>query len=113
MNAMNAMDEHSNMSILYLCYPRAEKYIESRGFKFDSRIIQHQSFGFYDYNNLQLNAFVLYQIAEYCLKKMYFLNSQDYPILAVCIFTSTERPEAIDKELFILVILLQNRLFKQ
>jgi len=102
MNAINAMAEHYNMPILYSCHPRAKKYIESRGFKFDHRVIQHQPLGFHDYNNLQLNAFCVVSDSGTLPEESAFFNSKGFPIPAVCIRTSTERPEALDKGVFIL-----------
>jgi len=102
MNAVNAMAEHYDMPILYSCHPRAKKYIESRGFKFDSRVIQHQPLGFHDYNNLQLNAFCVVSDSGTLPEESAFFNSKGFPIPAVCIRTSTERPEALDKGVFIL-----------
>lgn len=102
MNAVNAMAEKYDMPILYSCHPRSKKYIETRGFKFDSRVIQNQPLGFHDYNNLQLNAFCVVSDSGTLPEESAFFNSKGMPIPAVCIRTSTERPEALDKGAFIL-----------
>ncbi|MEG2820531.1 MAG: UDP-N-acetylglucosamine 2-epimerase (non-hydrolyzing) [Muribaculaceae bacterium] len=102
MNAVNAMAERYDMPILYSCHPRSKKYIETRGFKFDSRVIQNQPLGFHDYNNLQLNAFCVVSDSGTLPEESAYFNSQGMPIPAVCIRTSTERPEALDKGIFIL-----------
>ena len=102
MNAVNAMAEKYNMPILYSCHPRSKKYIETRGFKFDSRVIQNQPLGFHDYNNLQLNAFCVVSDSGTLPEESAYFNSKGMPIPAVCIRTSTERPEALDKGIFVL-----------
>lgn len=102
MNAINAMAEKYDMPILYSCHPRAKKFIETRGFKFDSRVIQNQPLGFHDYNQLQLNAFCVVSDSGTLPEEGAFFNSKGLPIAAVCIRTSTERPEALDKGVFIL-----------
>jgi len=102
MNAINAMAEKYDMPILYSCHPRAKKFIETRGFKFDSRVIQNQPLGFHDYNQLQLNAFCVVSDSGTLPEESAFFNSKGLPIAAVCIRTSTERPEALDKGVFIL-----------
>ena len=102
MNAVNAMAEKYDMPILYSCHPRAKKFIETRGFKFDSRVIQNQPLGFHDYNNLQLNAFCVVSDSGTLPEESAYFNSKGMPIPAVCIRTSTERPEALDKGAFIL-----------
>lgn len=102
MNAVNAMAEKYDMPILYSCHPRAKKFIETRGFKFDSRVIQNQPLGFHDYNQLQLNAFCVVSDSGTLPEESAFFNSKGLPIAAVCIRTSTERPEALDKGVFIL-----------
>lgn len=97
MNAVNAMAENYDMPILYSCHPRSKKYIEKRGFQFDSRVIQHQPLGFHDYNKLQQNAFcVVSDSGTIPEEASYFM----FP--AVSIRTSTERPEAMDKGVFII-----------
>lgn len=102
MNAVNAMAEKYDMPILYSCHPRSRKFIEQRGFKFDKRVIQHQPLGFHDYNNLQMNAFAVVSDSGTLPEESSFFLSIGNPIPAVCIRTSTERPEALDKGNFIL-----------
>lgn len=102
MNAVNAMAEKYDMPILYSCHPRSKKYIDQRGFKFDKRVIQHQPLGFHDYNNLQMNAFCVVSDSGTLPEESSFFLSIGNPIPAVCIRTSTERPEALDKGNFIL-----------
>lgn len=102
MNAVNAMAVKYDMPILYSCHPRSKKFIEKRNFKFDKRVIQHQPLGFHDYNNLQLNAFCVVSDSGTLPEESAFFNSKGLPIPAVCIRTSTERPEALDKGVFIL-----------
>lgn len=97
MNAVNAMAKKYDMPILYSCHPRSKKYIEVRGFKFDKRVTQHQPLGFFDYNKLQQNAFcVVSDSGTVAEEGSYF----KFP--AVSVRTSTERPEAIDKGVFII-----------
>ncbi len=102
MNAVNAMAQQYDMPILYSCHPRSKKFIEQRGFKFDERVIQHQPLGFHDYNNLQMNAFAVVSDSGTLPEESSFFLSIGNPIPAVCIRTSTERPEALDKGNFIL-----------
>ena len=102
MNAVNAMAEKYDMPILYSCHPRSRKFIEQRNFKFDKRVIQHQPLGFHDYNNLQMNAFAVVSDSGTLPEESSFFLSTGNPIAAVCIRTSTERPEALDKGNFIL-----------
>ena len=102
MNAVNQMAEKYDMPILYSCHPRSKKFIEQRGFKFDKRVIQHQPLGFHDYNNLQMNAFAVVSDSGTLPEESSFFLSIGNPIPAVCIRTSTERPEALDKGNFIL-----------
>lgn len=102
MNAVNAMAEKYDMPILYSCHPRSNKFIEQRGFKFDSRVIKHEPLGFHDYNNLQMNAFCVVSDSGTLPEESSFFLSINNPIPAVCIRTSTERPEALDKGNFIL-----------
>lgn len=102
MNAVNAMAEKYDMPILYSCHPRSKKYIETRGFQFDSRVIQNQPLGFHDYNHLQLNAFCVVSDSGTLPEESAYFNSKGMPIPAVCIRTSTERPEALDKGIFVL-----------
>lgn len=102
MNAVNAMAQKYDMPILYSCHPRSKKFIDQRGFKFDKRVIQHQPLGFHDYNNLQMNAFAVVSDSGTLPEESSFFLSIGSPIPAVCIRTSTERPEALDKGNFIL-----------
>lgn len=102
MNAVNAMAEKYDMPILYSCHPRSKKFIEERGFVFDKRVIQHQPMGFHDYNHLQMNAFAVVSDSGTLPEESSFFLSVGHPFPAVCIRTSTERPEALDKGNFIL-----------
>ena len=102
MNAVNAMAEKYDMPILYSCHPRSKKCIETRGFKFDSRVIQNQPIGFHDYNHLQLNAFCVVSDSGTLPEESAYFSSKGMPFPAVCIRTSTERPEALDNGVFIL-----------
>lgn len=102
MNAVNAMAEKYDMPILYSCHPRSKKFIEQRKFEFDKRVIAHQPLGFHDYNNLQINAFCVVSDSGTLPEESSFFLSIGNPVPAVCIRTSTERPEALDKGIFIL-----------
>ncbi|NLW01192.1 MAG: UDP-N-acetylglucosamine 2-epimerase (non-hydrolyzing) [Clostridiales bacterium] len=102
MNAVNAMAEKYNMPILYSCHPRSRKFIEQRKFAFDKRVIQHKPLGFHDYNNLQMNAFAVVSDSGTLPEESSYFLSIGKPFPAVCIRTSTERPEALDKGNFIL-----------
>lgn len=102
MNSVNAMAQKYDMPILYSCHPRSAKYIEKRGFKFDSRVIQNKPLGFHDYNNLQMNSLAVVSDSGTLPEESSFFLSIDKPIAAVCIRTSTERPEALDKGNFII-----------
>lgn len=102
MNAVNAMAEKYDMPILYSCHPRSKKFIEQRDFKFDYRVIQHQPLGFHDYNNLQMNAFAVVSDSGTLPEESSFFLCVGNPIPAICIRTSTERPEALDKGNFVL-----------
>ena len=102
MNAINAMADKYEMPILYSCHPRSAKYIEKRGFVFDKRVIQNKPLGFHDYNNLQMNAFVVVSDSGTLPEESSYFLSVGNPFPAVCIRTSTERPEALDKGNFIL-----------
>lgn len=102
MNAINAMAEKYDMPILYSCHPRSAKYIEQRGFKFDSRVIQNKPLGFHDYNNLQMNAYAVVSDSGTLPEESSFFLSVENPFPAICIRTSTERPEALDKGNFII-----------
>lgn len=100
--AINKMAEKYDMPILYSCHPRSKKRIESTGFKLDSRVIQHEPLGFHDYNCLQMNAFAVVSDSGTLPEESSFFTSVGHPFPAVCIRTSTERPEALDKACFIL-----------
>jgi len=102
MNAINNMAEKYDMPILYSCHPRSNKYIESRKFIFHKNVVQHQPLGFHDYNNLQLNAFCVVSDSGTLPEESAYFGSREKPFPAVCIRTSTERPEALDKGVFIL-----------
>lgn len=97
MNAVNAMAETYDMPILYSCHPRSKKYIEARGFQFDCRVIQHKPMGFFDYSKLQQNAFCVVSDSGTIPEEGAYFK---FP--AVSIRTSTERPEAMDKGVFII-----------
>ena len=101
-NAINAMAEKYDMPILYSCHPRSKKRLEATGFILDSRVIQHEPLGFHDYNCLQMNAFAVVSDSGTLPEESSFFTSVGHPFPAVCIRTSTERPEALDKGCFIL-----------
>ena len=101
-NAINTIAEKYNMPILYSCHPRSKKRIEQTGFKLDSRVIQHEPLGFHDYNCLQMNAFAVISDSGTLPEESSFFTSIGNPFPAVCIRTSTERPEALDKACFVL-----------
>lgn len=100
--AINKMAEKYDMPILYSCHPRSRKRLESSGFKLDPRVIQHEPLGFHDYNCLQMNAFAVVSDSGTLPEESSFFTSVGHPFPAVCIRTSTERPEALDKACFIL-----------
>lgn len=102
MKAINAMAEKYSMPILYSCHPRSAKYIEQRRFEFDKKVIQNKPLGFHDYNNLQMNAFAVVSDSGTLPEESSFFLSVNRQFPAVCIRTSTERPEALDKGNFIL-----------
>ena len=99
-NAINAMAEKYDMPILYSCHPRSRKKLEAMQFKLDSRVIQHEPLGFHDYNCLQMNAFAVVSDSGTLPEESSFFTSVGHPFPAVCIRTSTERPEALDKGCF-------------
>ena len=101
-NAINAMAEKYDMPILYSCHPRSKKRIQATGFVLDKRVIQHEPLGFHDYNCLQMNAFAVVSDSGTLPEESSFFTSVGHPFPAVCIRTSTERPEALDKACFIL-----------
>ena len=100
--AINRMAEKYDMPILYSCHPRSKKRLEASGFTLDSRVIQHEPLGFHDYNCLQMHAFAVVSDSGTLPEESSFFTSIGQPIPAVCIRTSTERPEALDKACFIL-----------
>ena len=100
--AINQMAEKYDMPILYSCHPRSKKRLEASGFKLDKRVIQHEPLGFHDYNCLQMNAFCVVSDSGTLPEESSFFTSIGKPFPAVCIRTSTERPEALDKACFIL-----------
>jgi UDP-N-acetylglucosamine 2-epimerase (non-hydrolysing) len=101
-NAINEMAVKYDMPILYSCHPRSRKRLEATGFKLDSRVIQHEPLGFHDYNCLQMNAFAVVSDSGTLPEESSFFTSIGHPFPAVCIRTSTERPEALDKGCFVL-----------
>ena len=102
MNAVNAMAEKYDMPILYSCHPRSAKFIQQRHFQFDKRVLQNKPLGFHDYNYLQMNAYAVVSDSGTLPEESSFFLSVGSPFPAVCIRTSTERPEALDKGNFIL-----------
>ena len=101
-NAINALAEKYDMPILYSCHPRSKKRLEQSGFQLDKRVIQHEPLGFHDYNCLQMNAAAVISDSGTLPEESSFFTSVGKPFPAVCIRTSTERPEALDKACFIL-----------
>ena len=100
--AINQMAEKYDLPILYSCHPRSRKRLEASGFKLDPRVIAHEPLGFHDYNCLQMNAYCVVSDSGTLPEESSFFTSIGHPIPAVCIRTSTERPEALDKACFIL-----------
>ncbi len=100
--ATNRLAETYDMPILYSCHPRSKKRLEETGFPLDSRVLRHEPLGFHDYNHLQMNAFAVVSDSGTLLEEASFFCSQGRPFPAVCIRTSTERPEALDKACFLL-----------
>lgn len=100
--AVNRMAETYDMPILYSCHPRSRKRLKARGFELDSRVIAHEPLGFHDYNCLQMNAYAVVSDSGTLPEESSFYTSIGHPIPAVCIRTSTERPEALDKGCFVL-----------
>ena len=101
-NAVNKMAEKYDLPILYSCHPRSRKRLEATGFRLDRRVIAHEPLGFHDYNCLQMNAFCVVSDSGTLPEESSFFTSVGHPFPAVCIRTSTERPEALDKGCFIL-----------
>lgn len=100
--AINKMAEKYDMPVLYSCHPRSKKRLETTGFKLDKRVIAHEPLGFHDYNCLQMNAFCVVSDSGTLPEESSFFTSVGHPFPAVCIRTSTERPEALDKGCFVL-----------
>lgn len=100
--AINKMAEKYDMPILYSCHPRSRNRLESSGFALDKRVIRHEPLGFHDYNCLQMNAFAVVSDSGTLPEESSFFTSMGHPFPAVCIRTSTERPEALDKACFVL-----------
>ncbi len=101
-NAINAMAEKYDMPILYSCHPRSRNRLAASGFQLDKRVIQHDPLGFHDYNCLQMNAYAVISDSGTLPEESSFFTSVGHPFPAVCIRTSTERPEALDKACFVL-----------
>ena len=101
-SAINKMAEKYDMPILYSCHPRSKKRLEQTGFKLDKRVVMHEPLGFHDYNCLQMNAFAVVSDSGTLPEESSFFTSVGHPFPAICIRTSTERPEALDKADFIL-----------
>ncbi|MBQ9887184.1 MAG: UDP-N-acetylglucosamine 2-epimerase (non-hydrolyzing) [Lachnospiraceae bacterium] len=111
-NAINKMAAKYNMPILYSCHPRSRNRLEASGFKLDERVIQHEPLGFHDYNCLQMNAFAVVSDSGTLPEESSFFTSVGHPFPAVCIRTSTERPEALDKACFVLAGIDENSLLQ-
>lgn len=101
-SAINSLAEKYNMPILYSCHPRSRNRLEKSGFCLDERVIRHEPLGFHDYNHLQMNAFAVVSDSGTLPEESAFFASVGHPFPAVCIRTSTERPEALDKACFVL-----------
>ena len=110
--AINKLAEKYDMPILYSCHPRSKNRLEKSGFKLDSRVIMHEPLGFHDYNNLQMNAFCVVSDSGTLPEESSFFTSVGKSFPAVCIRTSTERPEALDKACFILAGIDENSLLQ-
>ena len=108
--AINKIAEKYDMPILYSCHPRSRKRLEASGFQLDQRVIQHEPLGFHDYNCLQMNAFAVVSDSGTLPEESSFFTSVGHPFPAVCIRTSTERPEALDKGCFVLAGIDSNSL---
>ena len=108
--AINKIAEKYDMPILYSCHPRSRKRLEASGFQLDKRVIQHEQLGFHDYNCLQMNAFAVVSDSGTLPEESSFFTSVGHPFPAVCIRTSTERPEALDKGCFVLAGIDSNSL---
>ena len=111
-SAINAMAERYGMPVLYSCHPRSRKRLETSGFELDRRVIRHEPLGFHDYNCLQMNAFAVVSDSGTLPEESSFFTSIGRPFPAVCIRTSTERPEALDKGCFVLAGIDQRSLLQ-
>ena len=110
--AINAMAERYDMPILYSCHPRSRKRLEESGFILDKRVIRHEPLGFHDYNHLQMNAYCVVSDSGTLPEESSYFTSVGHPFPAVCIRTSTERPEALDKGCFVLTGIDTNALLQ-
>ena len=110
--AINALAEKYDMPILYSCHPRSRNRLEQSGFQLDKRVIRHEPLGFHDYNCLQMNAFCVVSDSGTLPEESSFFTSKGHPFPAVCIRTSTERPEALDKACFILAGITEESLLQ-
>ena len=110
--AINRLAEKYDMPILYSCHPRSKKRLEDTGFKLDERVVMHEPLGFHDYNKLQMNAFCVVSDSGTLPEESSFFTSVGNPFPAVCIRTSTERPEALDKACFVLAGISENSLLQ-
>lgn len=106
--SINNLAEKYDMPILYSCHPRSKKFLEARNFKLDERVRLHEPLGFHDYNNLQMNAFAVVSDSGTLPEESSFFTSIDKSFPAICIRTSTERPEALDKACFVLAGISNN-----
>lgn len=106
--SINNIAKKYDMPVLYSCHPRSKKFLEKRNFKLDERIKLHEPLGFHDYNNLQMNAFAVISDSGTLPEESSFFTSIDRPFPAICIRTSTERPEALDKGCFVLAGISNN-----
>lgn len=111
-HAINRLAEKYDMPILYSCHPRSRKKLENTGFQLDSRIIRSEPLGFHDYNNLQMNAFAVISDSGTLPEESSFFTSVGHPFPAVCIRTSTERPEALEKACFVLAGIEEHSLLR-
>ena len=110
--AINKLAEKYDMPILYSCHPRSRKRLEATGFKLDERVRMNQPLGFHDYNKLQMNAYAVVSDSGTLPEESSFFTSVGHPFPAVCIRTSTERPEALDKACFVLAGIDENSLLR-
>ena len=111
-SAINKMAEKYNMPILYSCHPRSRNRLAASGFQLDKRVIQHEPLGFHDYNCLQMNAYAVVSDSGTLPEESSFFTSVGHPFPAICIRTSTERPEALDKGCFFIAVLMRNHCFR-